>query len=350
MGLSACAEKQVWPELPKTTMAEYTVEVIAGDLDTPWSFAELPQNAGVLIAERGGVLKHVKEGTAAIITGLPDDIYVQGQAGLFDIMLTPDFINTGELYLSYARGTKDANGTAVIKATLKDGALTNISEVFMTDPLKSGFSHFGGVLSYVPGGAIALGLGEGFEFREAAQDPNSDLGKIIKIYPPKAQIISKGHRNVQGLFFDPLTFTLWSHEHGPRGGDELNIIRPSNNYGWPMVSGGLDYNGARITPLTEMEGVEPAVYGWTPSIAPSGLVVYRGNMFPDWAGDIFVGGLASKDVRRLDFEDGKIVGEEIILSDINARIRDVNMAFDGALLVLAVEEGNSRLLRVTPKE
>ncbi|WP_371396569.1 PQQ-dependent sugar dehydrogenase [Fretibacter rubidus] len=349
VGLSACMEKQVAPDLPKTMMADYTTEVLAEGLDTPWAFASLP-GGGFLITERGGTLKRVQNGETTIITGLPDDIFVGNQAGLFDVMLSADFVENNFLYLSYARGTEAENGTAVIVAELDGDKLINISEVFTANPLKSGAAHFGGSLSFLPGGTVALSTGDGFEFREAAQDRKSDLGKIIKLTPPPAQNISIGHRNVQGLFFDPFTNSLWAHEHGPRGGDELNLIQPGENYGWPIVSQGLDYNGAKITPLTEMAGMSDPVHVWTPSIAPSGLIIYRGGMFPEWNGDAIVGGLASRDVRRVDLENGIAVGEEILFSDINARVRDVDMGFDGSLLVLAVDGENSRLIRFIPKQ
>ena len=349
VALSGCMEKQVAPDLPKTVMSDYTIEILAEGLDTPWAFAAMP-GGGFLITERNGVLKRVKNGKTTLITGLPDDVFVKGQAGLFDILLTADFAQTGNLYLSYARGTEDANGTSVIITQLDGDTLINTTEIFTADPLKTGASHFGGNMSFLPGGTVVLSTGDGFEFREASQDRKSDLGKIIKLTPPPAQNISIGHRNVQGLFFDPFTNSLWAHEHGPRGGDELNLIQPSGNYGWPIVSQGLDYNGTKITPLTEMTGMVDPVHVWTPSIAPSGLIIYRGGMFPEWNGDAIVGGLASRDVRRIDLENGVAVGEEILFSDINARIRDVDMGFDGSLIVLAVNGADSRLIRFIPKQ
>lgn len=348
LGLSACFEKQPAPDLPKTSISDYTIEVLVEGLDTPWAFAELP-DGGFLITEQGGVLKQVKDGEVTLISGLPDDIFVKGQGGLLDIMLSADFFVSQNIFLSYARGIDAANSTSVIMAKLDGDKLVDIEDIFVAQPLKSGSSHFGGKLSYLPGGAVIVSTGEGFEFREAAQDPISNLGKIMKIAPGKLQNISLGHRNVQGLFFDWNTNVLWSHEHGPRGGDELNIIQSGGNYGWPMATKGLDYNGAKISPLTEMDGVVEPAYVWTPSIAPSGLIIYNGSLFSEWNGDAIIGGLASRDIRRVDLENGVVVGEEILLSDINARIREVDEGGDGSLLVLAVDGENDRLVRIRPK-
>jgi len=205
----------------------------------------------------------------------------------------------------------------------------------------------------MPDGAIMLTLGDGFAFREDAQKPDTDLGKIMRIAPDgTATRYTSGHRNVQGLAYDNPTQTLWEHEHGPRGGDELNVITAGKNYGWPIATYGTDYQGARITPHQTYEGLTDGLHVWTPSIAPSGLAIYRGALFPDWDGDALVGGLASRDVRRLDIENGKVVAETDLLSDLNARVRDVRVARDGAVLVLVEGDkdttGEGYLLRVTP--
>ena len=158
-----------------------------------------------------------------------------------------------------------------------------------------------------------------------------------------------GHRNIQGLAYDDETNTLWEHEHGPRGGDELNIISGGGNHGWPIVTKGVDYNGARISPFEEKEEFTEPVYSWVPSIAPSGLVIYRGDMFLDWNGDALIGGLASRDLRRVDLEGGEALGETDLLSDLDLRIRDVHVAEDGSVLLLTDDPENGQLLRMTPK-
>ena len=164
----------------------------------------------------------------------------------------------------------------------------------------------------------------------------------------KPQIYSLGHRNVQGLAMDSETGALWQHEHGPRGGDELNLLQAGANYGWPLATKGRDYQGARISPYESFKGTKDPIHSWVPSIAPSGLVIYRGAMFPGWNGDALIGGLASRDLRRVDLENGNSVGEEDLLSDLNLRIRDVRLAKDGAILLLVEDGANGRLLRVTP--
>ena len=165
----------------------------------------------------------------------------------------------------------------------------------------------------------------------------------------KPEIYSIGPRNPQGLAYDSQTNVLWSHEHGPRGGDELNQIEPGTNYGWPIATTGLDYQGARITPFETYEGMADPVYDWVPSIAPSGLAIYRGDMFPDWNGDALIGGLASRDLRRVDLENGAAVGEESLLADLKGRIRDVRVARDGSVLVLIEDSENGKLIKLQPK-
>jgi len=209
-----------------------------------------------------------------------------------------------------------------------------------------------------------MSVGEGFAYREAAQDKASDLGKIVRINTDgsipsdnpfigvdgvRPEIYSLGHRNPQGLHFDSVSGTLWSHEHGPKGGDELNLIKPGKNYGWPIATTGIDYNGAMITPFKSYKGMEPFVKDWVPSIAPSGLTIYRGTLFPEWDGDALVGGLKSRDLRRVDLEDSKFIREYILLEDLNARIRDVRTAPDGSILILTDDDTEGKLLRLTPK-
>jgi len=219
----------------------------------------------------------------------------------------------------------------------------------------------------VPDDTLVLSLGDGFAYREDAQKADTHLGKLVRLSRDggvpqdnpflgqskdgrdyKPQIYSIGHRNVQGLAYDAQSQTLWQHEHGPRGGDELNRIEAGANYGWPLATKGRDYQGARITPYESFKGTEDPVHNWVPSIAPSGLAIYRGNMFPDWNGDALIGGLASRDLRRVDLEQGKSIGEEDLLSDLSLRIRDVRIARDGAVLILTEDGETGKLLRLTP--
>lgn len=366
--LPACLEPQPAPDLTERPMTDFNVEVVAEGLDTPWSLTPIP-SGGYLVTEKAGTLKHIgAQSSVSNISGLPGDIYTKQQAGLFDVVLSSDFTDTGQLYLSYAYGTDAANGTALIRAVLEDNLLTDIETLFKAAP-KDTAAHFGGRIVLMPDSSIVLTLGDGFVYREAAQDKTSHLGKIIRLNQDgsafsgnpffgqenvKTEIYSYGHRNVQGAALDPETGQIWTHEHGPRGGDELNLMTSGGNYGWPLATTGTDYNGAKITPHNTLSETQAFVHDWVPSIAPSGLVIYRGDVFPDWNGDAIIGGLASRDLRRVDLENGTSTGEEILLSDINARIRDVRVDTDGALLIVTNtkkdgEAGGGQVLRVLPK-
>lgn len=354
ISLAACLEAQPAPDISESPKSDFTVQTIAQGLKHGWAVAET--SAGYVVTERGGKLFRISENTRTEITGLPEDIYVEGQAGLFDVRVKNDL-----LYISYAYGDAKANGTALISAKISGDKLVEIKTLFRASPLKDTNAHFGGRITFLPDETLILTTGEGFKYREASQDLNSHLGKIIRLTlnggtPPdnpklgdKRQVYSYGHRNVQGVAYDAQTQTLWAHEHGPRGGDELNLIKAGENYGWPIASKGLDYNGAKITPHTTYEGMIDGTHIWTPSIAASGLAIYRGDMFPQWNGDALIGGLISRDVRVVDLENGTSKGEISILSDLDERVRDVRIAADGAILVLTDDSENGKLLRITPK-
>lgn len=363
IGLLGCMEPQPKADLVEKPSSEFNLETIADGLRAPWAVAEVSENE-YLITEKPGTLIHFDQGVRSEVQGLPEDILAEGQGGLLDIKLAPDFAETREIYFSYAYGTYEQNGTALARATLADAQLENVTTIFRTSPPKSGSQHFGTRIAFLPDDTIILTLGEGFAFREDAQKPDTHLGKIVRLTRDggvpednpflgqdgyKPQIYSMGHRNVQGIAYDDETNTLWEHEHGARGGDELNIITGGENHGWPLVTKGVDYNGARISPFEQKEGYIEPVYYWVPSIAPSGLVIYRGDMFTEWNGDALIGGLASRDVRRLDLEGGEVVAEIDLLSDLDSRIRDVAVAEDGAVLILTDDPKNGKLIRLTPK-
>lgn len=367
--LAGCLEPQPAPELNQRASTDFEITTVVEGLNSPWSVAELP-DGGYLITEKSGkLLKVTNRNRRDEIKGLPSDIFVSGQGGLLEVVLAPDFAASSEIYLSYAYGTKDANGTALIRAQLNESRIENPVVIFRANPPKKASSHFGGKIVFLPDDTLVLTLGDGFSYREAAQKADTHLGKLVRLtrdggvpadnpFKDKAresrdfkrQIYSMGHRNPQGLALDSATGVLWSHEHGPRGGDELNIITAGANYGWPLATKGRDYQGARITPYESFKGTVDPVHSWVPSIAPSGLVIYRGALFPEWNGDALIGGLASRDLRRVDLENGKSVGEEDLLSDLNGRIRDVRQARDGALLVLIEGGEGGRLLRMAPKQ
>lgn len=370
--LSACLEPQPAPDLPERPSTDFTVTTIGTGLKNPWAVAPLADGS-YLVTEKGGRLFHYKNSGRRTLTNLPTDIFAEGQGGLLDVVLAPDFEASREVYLSYAYGTSDANGTALVRATLPDetvesSPLLNPTVIFRASPPKSGPQHFGGRIAFLPDDTLVLTLGDGFSYREDAQKPDTHLGKLVRLTRDggvpqdnpylgqeidgiafKPQIYSIGHRNVQGLAYDAQTGVLWEHEHGPRGGDELNIITPGANYGWPLATKGRDYQGARISPYESFDGTIAPIHDWTPSIAPSGLAIYRGDLFPEWNGDALLGGLASRDLRRIDLENGVSVGEEDLLSDLDGRVRDVRIAPDGAILVLTDDADNGQLLKLTPK-
>ncbi len=372
--LAACLEPQPAPELPARPSTDFQIETVIDNLPQPWAAEELP-DGGFLITGKMGDLWRVKDGVKTPISGLPEDIInieenglTAGQGGLLDIALAPDFAQTGTIFLSYSYGDMQANGTALLKADLVGDTLENTQVIFKAGPPKDAASHYGGKILILPDDTLLLTLGEGFNRREDSQKPDTHLGKILRLtFDGKAagdnpdlgetflpEIYSLGHRNVQGAAIDPATGDIWTHEHGPRGGDELNRLTPGENYGWPLVTYGLDYNGAKISPnQTDPRFVDP-VHVWTPSIAPSGLAIYSGTLFADWQGDALVGGLASGDLRRVDLENGQAMGEEIILFDMKTetdsfRIRDVMTGSDGSVLILIEDKTNGRLLRIKPK-
>lgn len=213
---------------------------------------------------------------------------------------------------------------------------------------------------FLPDGSLLLATGEGFDYRESAQDLDSEMGKILRINDdgsvpednpfstgPGQRIWTYGHRNPQGLVRDADTGTVYLHEHGPRGGDEINVITPGLNYGWPAITYGLDYSGARVSPFTAAEGMEQPLHYWVPSIAPSGMAWYNADAFPRWRGDLLVGALVDKEVRRVDMEDGRVVGEESLFRELDARIRDIRVGLDGQLYLLTDGEAG-KLIRVSP--
>ena len=339
------------------------VETVASGLDHPWSIAFLPGQEGVLVAERGGRLMRIRPGVAPVpIAGVPP-VYVRSQGGLFDVALHPQFGVNRTLFLSMAAGTRQANATRIVRARLEGDRLADVKTIFEVRPTKDTPVHFGGRMAFLPDGSLVMTTGDGFDYREAAQRLDSGLGKIVRMDTegrPLANnphaggqgmapyVWSHGHRNPQGLAFDPASGRLWAHEHGPRGGDEVNLIEKGGNYGWPVATFGLDYSGATISPYKRYKGMIDARVVWVPSIAPSGLAVYRGPLWLDWQGDLIVGALAAQEVRRIDLDrDGRVVGQSRIFPTIKARIRDVRVAPDGAIWV-TTDDKDGRVLRVTP--
>ncbi len=339
------------------------VTVIAAGLNHPWSLAFLPGGTDVLVTERGGRLLRLRPGAAPVaIAGVPA-VYERSQGGLFDVLLHPRFAENRLLYLSYAAGTPGANHTRIARARLDGDRLVAVQTIFAVRPTKDTPVHFGGRMAFLPDGSLVMTTGDGFDYREQAQRLQSGLGKIVRLADDgrplagnpfvgrpgaQASIWSYGHRNPQGLAVDPVTGWLWEHEHGPQGGDEINLITRGGNYGWPVATFGKDYSGATISPFKRYKGMIDGRVVWVPSIAPSGLAVYRGPLWPEWNGDLIVGALAAQEVRRIDIDAaGRVVGQGRIFPSIGARIRDVRVAPDGAVW-LTTDDAKGRVLRVTP--
>ncbi|MFG0291627.1 MAG: PQQ-dependent sugar dehydrogenase [Phycisphaerales bacterium JB050] len=352
--------EQIGLDVPQTTGWK-AVKVVDG-LVHPWSIDWLPDGSA-LITERPGRIRLLNpDGTLhpEPVSGDPD-VYAQRQAGLMDIRVHPDFENNRLVYLSYSHGTARGNHTRIARARFEDHALQDFEVLFTTEPAKSGGFHFGCRMVFLPDGSLLFGVGEGAS-QDRAQDMSIHWGKMLRIMDDgtpatdnpfqaridaKQEIYSYGHRNPQGIAIHPETGKVYATEHGPRGGDELNVIEPGKNYGWPLVTYGYEYSGPRVSPHTSLPGLEDPLVVWTPSIAASGLAFYTGEHFPDWQGDLFAGGLVLKQVRRVKFDGEKVVGHEIM--QFKERIRDVRQGPDGYLYVLT-DERNGKLLRIEPAE
>ena len=325
---------------------QYTVETVADRLDYPWSAAFLP-GGDILVTELSGNLRRISDGNVGNPIENVPPVFRLSQGGLFDVVLDPDFVSNQTLYLSYAAGDGDHNGTVVSQARLEGNKLADVKEIFSATPKKYAPLHYGGRLAWTLNGNLLVTTGDGFDFREKAQDLNTHFGKTIElpIHAPNAPmpftqaplVLSYGHRNPQGLAVSK-TGTIYQHEHGPRGGDEVNVITAGANYGWPAITYGIDYNGAYVSPFTEHPNMTQPLHIWVPSIAPSGLMIYEGDMFPEWQGDLFVGALVDEEVRRLDMHNGQVVAENSEFPEVQSRIRVIREAPDGSIYIIT--DGN----------
>ncbi len=339
------------------------VEVATG-LESPWSLAFLP-GGEMLVTERdSGRLRLIRNGKlqAKAISGTPS-VGSRGQGGLLDVAVHPDFANNGLIYLSYSSSEWISRGTEVMRARLEDGSLTDEEVIFRVEPKTSGSAHYGSRLLFAPDGTLFVTLGERYSYLKEAQNLANHLGTVVRINDDgsipednpfvsdekaRAEIYSYGHRNSQGIALRPGTDEIWQHEHGPRGGDEVNILKAGANYGWPAITYGIDYSGATISDKTEMPGMEQPVVYWDPSIAPSGMAFYDGDKFPNWKGDLFVGALAGAHLRRLRLDGQEVVEQEPLLESLGERIRDVRSGPDGFLYIVTDHPSNGRVLRLEP--
>lgn len=345
--------------------ASIQFETVAEGLNHPWSIAFLPDGS-MLVTERNGSLRAIRDGklVAEPIAGLPP-AFQAGQGGYHEIALDPDFATNKRIFVAFAEGTGDANHTAIARATYDGAALSNVEVIFRNSPEKDTGAHFGGRMVFLPDGTLLLTTGDGFEYREEAQDKTNGFGKIVRLTVDgkipadnpfvaesgaRPELYTLGHRNPQGLTIDPATGTVWESEHGALSGDEINRIEKGANYGWPIATYSLDYSGSVISPYTEQPGTTQPLAVWKPErFAPSGLAIYRGPLFPAWDGALLAGSLteACIDVIRLD-DAGAVASHERLAIAPSERVRDVKVAPDGSIYVLTDEE-NGKILRLTPK-
>ena len=348
---------------PASLPGAVRVQTLAQGLEHPWALVFLPDGR-LLVTERPGRLRSVGQDgrVSEPLAGVPP-VLARGQGGLLDLTLDPAFADNRLVYLAYAEpGEGDTAGTAVARGRLGEGRLEDVHVIYRQQPKVRGANHFGSRLVFTRDGRLFVTQGERFDSRDAAQDLASGLGKIVRIMPDgsvphdnpfvgraggRPEIWSYGHRNIQSAALHPQTGQLWTVEHGARGGDELNRPEAGKNYGWPVITYGVDYSGATIGEGTAKPGMEQPVYYWDPVIAPSGMTFYTGEAFPGWQGSLLIGSLRPGLLVRLILEDGRVAREERYLGELGERIRDVRQGPDG-LLYLLTDSRQGRLLRVMP--
>jgi len=350
----------------KTQKAEVTVETVARGLENPWGLAFLPDGR-MLVTERPGRLRVVAaNGQLSEPLNLGAlRIAARGQGGLLDIALDPAFAQNRLVYMTYAEDRGEGRaGTSIAKARLNQAGtgLENVQVIFRQEPAHTGRNHFGSRIVFDREGHMYVALGDRFDLREQAQNLANHIGKVIRITTDgkpapgnpfleregaRPEIWSMGHRNVQSAALNPQSGALWTVEHGARGGDEVNIPQRGRNYGWPVITYGVDYSGAKIGEGTAKPGLEQPAYYWDPSIAPSGMAFYTGDKFPAWRGSILVGALSGKLVSRLETNGDQVTGEERMLQQLGERIRDVRQGPDGFVYLLT-DASQGRLIRLKP--
>ena len=349
----------------QSSAGDLTVTTVAGGLVHPWGLAFLPDGR-MLVSERPGRLRLVTPaGALSPPLATVPTVFASGQGGLLDVITDRNFAGNATIYFCFAEPFDGGGRTALARARLDAGAapgLADMQVIFRQQGPASSGNHFGCRIVQMPDNNLFLAMGEHFSTRDQAQNLSNHLGKIVRIAPdgavppdnpfvgrPEArpEIWSYGHRNPQGAAINPATGKYWMHEHGPRGGDEINIPQAGKNYGWPVIGYGIDYSGAKIHDATHKPGMEQPIYYWVPSIAPSGMAFYTGDLFPAWQGHLFVGGLVSRILVRLELDGEKVVKEERLLRDLDERIRDVRQGPDGALYLLT-DNPAGRILRLAP--
>lgn len=358
-----CAEKdngtQSATETPEAT--GFKVDTITASLDAPWGMAFLPDGR-ILVTEKKGEIRVIENGKLSDTRiGNVPAVYANSQGGLLDIKLPPDYGTNGWIYITFSKPGEGGGGTTLIRAKLENNALANIEELFAAQPFTSTGAHFGSRVVFDGKGYIFLSSGERGT-KENSQNLGNHLGKIIRLHEDgrvptdnpfvnqkgaKPEIWSYGHRNPQGMYYDKDNDILWAHEHGPQGGDELNRVEKGKNYGWPVITYGINYDNTPITDKTEMEGMEQPITYWKPSIAPCGMTMITSDKFESWKGNLLVGALAKQHVARVVLKEGKYVEQEKLLEGV-ARVRAVEQGPDG--LIYVATESPGMLLRLSPNQ
>lgn len=371
LGAAGSGAAQAPSEPVRTEHHSYRVVTVAEGLHNPWSMAWLP-NGDMLVTERAGRLRIIRNGRLEPepIGGVPE-VRARGQGGLLDVVVHPDFANNRLIYLTYSKPNAEGEGTtAVARGRFENGRLNEVEEIFVARAWSMGGNHFGSRLAFDGRGHMYITVGDrgapprGELSSHPAQDPTNHQGTVLRLHEDGRvpsdnpfvgrqdalpEIWSYGHRNPQGLVIHPQTGDVWLTEHGPQGGDELNVSLPGRNYGWPVIGYGVNYGGAPIHEGTERAGLEQPKHYWVPSIATSGLMVYTGDRFPHWRGNMFAGGMAGQQLARLTLDGRRVVSEETVVRGIG-RIRDVRQGPDG-FIYLALDDrpgGPSNLVRLEP--
>lgn len=338
---------------------EHTYEVIVEDLNNPWGFVFLPDKS-ILINEKDGRIIHFKNGKKTEIKNAPN-IYNHGQGGLLDIVLHPDYTNNGWIYLTYASSDENDKGghTALMRAKLKNNTLINKELLYKASPNTTKGQHFGSRIVFDDKGYLYFTIGDRGNRDKNPQDITLDGGKVYRLHDDgripddnpfvnsqnaKKAIYSYGHRNPQGMTIHPDTRAIWTHEHGPRGGDEINIIQAGKNYGWPVISYGINYSGTRFTDITEKEGMEQPLHYWDPSIAPSGMAFISSNKYKGWKGNLLIGSLKFQYLNNCYIKNGKVIKEERLLDGLG-RVRSVSQGPDDFIYVGIENLGIVKLLK-----
>lgn len=337
----------------------YKIETVVADINIPWGMTWLPDDS-MLVTEKSGILYHIKNKVKTEVANVPK-VYNRGQGGLLDITLHPKYIQNGWIYITYAstEGEQEGGNTKLIRAKLENEALTHIETLYKASPNTTKGQHFGSRIAFDNEGFLYFSVGERGNHFVNPQDITKDGGKIYRLNDDgsipndnpffgksgaKEAIYSYGHRNPQGLTKHPKTGAIWSHEHGPQGGDEINIIKKGANYGWPVVTYGIDYDGTTISTEKEKEGIEKPIYYWVPSIAPCGMQFVTSDLYPEWKGHLLVGALKFQYLELIQLKDNEVIGRQKIVDKIG-RLRNVAQGPDGFIYIAVEGKG---ILKIIP--